>query len=163
MIKKISGILAIVLVSLMFFTYGLTLVNTYTYTVTPTELITFLIEDETDSNNYTAYYRCAEFCVDVIENAEEKDYKVGFVILYPIYEQYSHAIIVFETTTGLVFVEPQSDIAFNQTVMNQMLEEQVYNFEPDKLRFEFDSYTIFWNYNFTMTCYYYILITCPPF
>jgi len=73
------------------------------------EVISFLQEDETDSNPYIEdEYVCSHFARDVNNNAEEQGIRCAFVdIRIP---KISHAIIAFDTIDQeLVYFDPQTD------------------------------------------------------
>jgi len=73
------------------------------------EVISFLQEDETDSNPYIEdEYVCTHFARDVNDNAEDQGIRCAFVVLHQ--PRQSHTIIAFETIDqGMVYFEPQSD------------------------------------------------------
>ncbi len=74
------------------------------------ELMRFLAEDRTDSNEYVpGEYTCIEFAADVNNNAEAAGFRAAFVIIdYP--GERGHAVVAFETVDrGLIFIEPQFD------------------------------------------------------
>lgn len=82
----------------------------------------FLLTDKTDRNDYTASYQCADFCADVINNANDAGLKCGLVLLF--YDEGQHSIVVFQIDKGLVYVEPQTD---------EVIEIKVGDIYPDKL------------------------------
>jgi len=73
------------------------------------ELMRFLADDRTDSNEYVeGVYVCYDFAADVNNNAEAKGIRTAFV--YIEYLDGAHAIVAFETVDrGLIFIEPQFD------------------------------------------------------
>ena len=73
------------------------------------EVIVFLLNDTTDSNDYIDdIYVCEHFARDVCNNAEEEGLRCAFVGLR--YPNHSHAIIAFNTSDqGLIYFDPQVD------------------------------------------------------
>jgi len=73
------------------------------------EVISFLTEDKTDSNEYVEdMYVCSHFARDVNNNADSQGIRCAYVdVRYP---KTAHAIIAFNTTDeGLVYFDPVSD------------------------------------------------------
>jgi len=73
------------------------------------EVISFLTEDKTDSNEYVKdMYVCSHFARDVNNNADSQGIRCAYVdVRYP---KTAHAIIAFNTTDeGLVYFDPVSD------------------------------------------------------
>jgi len=70
------------------------------------EVISFLQEDETDSNPYIEdEYVCTHFTRDVNDNAEDQGIRCAFVAIS--FPRSAHAIIAFDTTDqGLVYFDP---------------------------------------------------------
>jgi hypothetical protein len=98
-----------------------------THEPTYSEMVAFIKEDKTNTNQYTMQYTCDAFSKDVINNAKKKGIHAGYVTLYAPTPP-NHAIVCFATTdSGLWFVEPQLDIFFNEQDMNQMLQRQRYS------------------------------------
>ncbi len=82
------------------------------------ELETFIDKDTTDENEWVEYeYNCYHFTSDLMANAIEENFAVGFVYLrWDKMSQGSssgsgaHAITVFKTVDeGKIYVEPQND------------------------------------------------------
>lgn len=74
------------------------------------ELMRFLAEDRTDSNEYVeGVYVCSDFAAEVNNNAESAGFRAAFVIIdFP--GERGHVVVAFETVDrGLVFIEPQFD------------------------------------------------------
>jgi hypothetical protein len=74
------------------------------------EALQFILSDKTNLNQYhEGTYTCANFAVDVENNAVKSGYKCGYVIVF-FPDGESHAIDCFNTTDrGLIFIEPQTD------------------------------------------------------
>ena len=90
------------------------------------ELKTFIREDQTDKNVYDFNnYVCEDFAEDVIENAKKRNFRVGDVTL-KCEGYYDHAIVAFDTTEGIYFLEPQLDYLFSEANMKQMIEDGEY-------------------------------------
>ena len=76
------------------------------------ELVTFLRQDKTDTNEFVedtyGIYVCSHFARDVCNNAEEDGLRGAFVELR--YPEEGHAIVAFNTIDeGLVYFDPQTD------------------------------------------------------
>jgi len=81
----------------------------YLHNPTFDEVISFLQEDETDSNPYIEdEYVCTHFARDVNNNAEDQGIRCAFVdIRFP---DSAHAIVAFDTTDqGPVYFDPITD------------------------------------------------------
>jgi len=75
---------------------------------TYSEVLEFLLYDKTDDNEYIeARYTCVEFAADVNNNAFKSGYRCGFVMID--FPEGAHTIVCFNTTDGMIFVEPQDD------------------------------------------------------
>ena len=77
------------------------------------EVLNFLNNDTTNDNEYTEDYDCKHFSCDLIRNAMKEGFKCGYVSI-----RYGcppgHGIVVFDTDSGFLFVDPQADdIYFN--------------------------------------------------
>ncbi|MCS7097538.1 MAG: hypothetical protein NZ922_00940 [Candidatus Methanomethyliaceae archaeon] len=103
------------------------------------EMLSFIAMDQTDKNQYIrGKYECVHFASDVKNNAFNRGYRCGFVLIY--FPNGGHAIVCFNTTDrGLIFIEPQDDsiveisigrlffdrsryhIDFNDTVVNYLI------------------------------------------
>jgi len=91
------------------------------------EMYEFISLDETDLHVFKErIYECKQYCFDVIRNARQQGYRAGYVTLSnPIGDD--HAIVCFDTTDkGLVFVEPQLDVVFTASDLQEMLVDGVY-------------------------------------
>lgn len=72
------------------------------------EVLQFIDSDQTDKNRYNEYYTCVNFVFDFRNNAFNKGYRSGLVIID--FQETRHAMVCFNTTdNGLIFVEPQDD------------------------------------------------------
>ena len=92
------------------------------------EMQTFLRNDPTELHPFIdGSYECKQFCVDLIRNARAKGYRAGYVTLSnPLGDD--HAIVCFDTTDeGVLFVEPQVDVVFTASELQQMLDENCYS------------------------------------
>jgi hypothetical protein len=81
----------------------------YLHNPTFDEVISFLQEDQTDSNPYIEdEYVCTHFARDVNNNAEDQGIRCAFVdIRFP---RSAHAIVAFDTTDqGLVYFDSMTD------------------------------------------------------
>jgi hypothetical protein len=81
----------------------------YLHNPTFDEVISFLQEDQTDSNPYIeGKYVCTHFARDVNNNAEDQGIRCAFVdIRFP---RSAHAIVAFDTTDQeLVYFDPMTD------------------------------------------------------
>jgi hypothetical protein len=92
------------------------------------EMQTFLRNDPTELHPFIdGNYECKQFCVDLIRNARAQGYRAGYVTLSnPLGDD--HAIVCFDTTDqGYVFVEPQLDVVFTASELQQMIDEEWYS------------------------------------
>lgn len=73
------------------------------------EVIVFLLNDTTDSNEYIeGVYECQHFVRDICDNAEAEGFRCAYVSLR--YPAQGHAIVAFNTSDrGLVYFDPQVD------------------------------------------------------
>jgi len=72
------------------------------------EALQFTRLDQTDKNRYNQSYTCISFAGDFVNNALNKGYRCGYVIIE--FPETGHAIVCFNTSDkGLIFVEPQND------------------------------------------------------
>lgn len=73
------------------------------------EALNFILQDQTDKNEYNSEnYTCLNFAADIKNNAFKAGYRCGFV--YIRFPEAAHAIVCFNTTDyGLIFIEPQTD------------------------------------------------------
>lgn len=72
------------------------------------EALQFIYSDQTDKNQYTENYTCVNFASDFGNNALNKGYRCGRVIIE--FQESRHAIVCFNTSdNGLIFIEPQND------------------------------------------------------
>jgi hypothetical protein len=72
------------------------------------EALQFISSDQTDKNQYNQSYTCINFANDFVNNALNRGYRCGFVIID--FPESCHAIVCFNTSDkGLIFVEPQTD------------------------------------------------------
>jgi len=125
--------------------------------VAPTysQIVDFVKRDITDEHEYingSNGYVCHNFSVDVIKNADEEDIHGGYVRLD--IQPLGHAIVAFNTSDrGLIFLEPQLDVLFDQDRMDSMIDRNRYDIsvtDPDGRVKYFDyplyGYEITWNY-----------------
>ncbi len=73
------------------------------------EVVSFLEEDKTDSNQYVEdKYVCSHFARDVNNNADQQGIRCAYVdVRFP---DSAHAIVAFDTTDeGLVYFDPSTD------------------------------------------------------
>jgi len=85
------------------------------------ELKAFIYQDQTNNNTYTPSYQCRHFSFDVIGKAKKFNYRCGYVSLD------GHAIVAFDTTSGIYFLEPQMDILLSQQQLDEMISNRFYN------------------------------------
>jgi len=85
------------------------------HTPTIKELRSFLEQDKTDKNLYVERkfdkedeYVCTEFSANLLHNLGEKG--IRSCITYVEFEEGAHHLVAVNTTTGLVYVEPQDDV-----------------------------------------------------
>lgn len=110
------------------------------------EVYNFVEEDKTDEKPYVySYYVCADYSEEVINHVKQYNYRVGFVSLDNV-----HAIVCFDTTEGIYFLEPQLDVVFPKTKMDEMKSNHRYDLYVDYgymieyFGFYFYDYTISW-------------------
>lgn len=75
--------------------------------ITP-DLATFLEADKTNEIPYTDDFKCLDFAEELCLNAKEKGLKVGIVFVFfenSSKEKKYHALNVFDTDEGLVFID----------------------------------------------------------
>lgn len=92
------------------------------------EMMQFISDDTTNYNTYVFdSYVCHDFTNDVLANAKANNIRAGYVHLEGIE---AHAIVCFDTTDqGLIFMEPQLDIIFTESRMNEMIDYGWYNID----------------------------------
>jgi len=80
------------------------------------EMKDFLLKDTTSRKIFILNeYECRHFATDVDNNAKAAGWRCGFVLLC--YERGQHAVIAFNIIDrGLIFIEPQTDVAINVKV-----------------------------------------------
>ena len=96
--------------------------NTIRKSVSYNELMEFLERDRTDQIMYissdvdeTNFFECVQFTYTLLRNAyREGIFGCPVVIYFP--DNLSHMIVVFNTTEGWIFIEPQFDKIVNVTV-----------------------------------------------
>jgi hypothetical protein len=111
------------------------------------EVNQFVINDTTNENLYVdGSYMCAEFSTDVINHAKELNYRVGFVTLSNLKFDTAHAVVCFDTTNGICFLEPQTDTIFSREKMDDMRKRGSYDLNANEsyFMFAFDNYKIEW-------------------
>lgn len=70
------------------------------------QVITFVLQDNTDSNHYTSGFTCGDFAEQLHNNAEIAGYKCGWVEVNFENDDLGHACNAFNTTDrGLVFID----------------------------------------------------------
>lgn len=81
---------------------------------TKNEVISFILDDDTDNNDYTEDYFCIHFASDLKNNAVEQGIRCGVMYFYYLfynetsaeYEEYGHSIVAFDTVdAGMVYVD----------------------------------------------------------
>ena len=85
-------------------------IKTLYYNPTYHEVKQFIMEDQTDKNEYIENeYTCFNFAADINNNAENQGIRCGLVVI-DLECGEGHALVCFETTDkGLIFIEPQND------------------------------------------------------
>jgi len=80
------------------------------------EMRYFIIKDPTSRKQFIPnQYECRHFATEVDNNAKATGWECGFALLC--YTQGQHAVVAFNTTDrGLIFIEPQTDVAINVKV-----------------------------------------------
>lgn len=85
----------------------------YNHTIhdpTLNEMTLFLECDDTDKTEYSEKnWNCINFSISLIANATLQGLRCGFVILD--FDQISHAVVAFHTDRGMIYIDPQCDIA----------------------------------------------------
>ena len=100
------------------------LIQKYLFTHNPTynETVDFVSGDHTNNHIYNATtYNCIDFSKDLLHNATLEGIRCLYVVmtLSNGTNITGHNINCFNTTdSGYIFVEPQSDILYNQTVVH---------------------------------------------
>ncbi|MEM1573051.1 MAG: hypothetical protein QXY96_01060 [Candidatus Methanomethylicaceae archaeon] len=101
------------------------------------EVMEFIAMDQTDKNEYIqGKYECVDFAKDVKNNAFNKGYKCGFVLIF--FPQGGHAVVCFNTTDkGLIFIEPQDDSIVDLKIDKPFFDRSKYiiNFNDTVIRF----------------------------
>ena len=83
-------------------------------------VIVFLSEDAIDENNYIPEkYVCWNFAKDLVSNARNKGFFVSRV--YISFESMAHEIVVFITSSGLLYIEPQNDMIYSAPMVGHKL------------------------------------------
>ncbi|MHB8104858.1 MAG: hypothetical protein ACYDG5_04885 [Dehalococcoidales bacterium] len=80
------------------------------------EMRQFILKDPTNRKQFVAnVFECRHFATEVDNNAKADGWRCGFALLC--YAQGQHAVVAFNTVDrGLVFIEPQTDVAINVKV-----------------------------------------------
>ena len=72
------------------------------------EALHFTLSDQTDKNHYNESYTCVNFANDFVNNALNKGYRCGYVVIE--FSETRHEIVCFNISDkGLIFIEPQND------------------------------------------------------
>lgn len=84
--------------------------------LTYTELVEFLAADRTDSNEFVSgEYVCFDFAAELNNSAEASGIRAAYVRIRS--KEWAHAVVAFETVDrGVIFIEPQSDMAVELTI-----------------------------------------------
>jgi len=108
------------------------------------EVLQFVVSDRTNQNQYREQvYTCANFAEDFRNNALNRGYACGYVVIY-FPDGGTHAINCFNTTDqGIVFIEPQTDAVVTLTRGRPYLDRTEY--EPQKYNDTVIGYTITWH------------------
>lgn len=97
--------------------------STSYHPITWKELNDFLASDHTNWNKYVpGKYTCVNFAMDLVANAKKKGFNAWIVSVEFGPAVPGHAFVGFETTDkGVVWVEPQTDYAYNQVKVGEPL------------------------------------------
>jgi hypothetical protein len=117
---------------------------------TPNEVYQFVAQDQTNMKPYIYdSYVCKDYSNDVINHAKKLHWRAGFVTLSSGYAD--HAIVAFDTTTGVYFLEPQLDYIFPESRMKEMNINGLYDVSNEVssdvigyFDFSFTGYNIEW-------------------
>jgi len=89
------------------------------------QMYDFIMSDDTNTRAYDFHeFNCVDFSKTVIANAHIQNYMCGYVIVEG--KGISHAIVAFDTTDGIFFVEPQDDLILTQEAFEEMIESGVW-------------------------------------
>lgn len=101
------------------------------------EVMEFIAMDQTNKNEYVqGKYECVDFAADVKNNAFNKGYRCGLVLIY--FPEGGHAIVCFNTIDrGLIFIEPQDDSVVELKIGQLFFDRSKYviNFNDTVVRF----------------------------
>ena len=68
------------------------------------DVMQFMLADDASEHPYTDGYKCGKFARDVVENAREQGVE-AYRVIVEFKESSSHAIVLFPTLTGDVYVD----------------------------------------------------------
>ena len=91
-------------------------------TISWKELNDFLASDHTNWNKYIpGKYECVNFAIDLVENAKRQNIDSEIVAVYFANGE-GHSFVAFNTVDkGIVWIEPQSDYAYNTVEVGKAL------------------------------------------
>lgn len=91
--------------------------------VTWAQLSSFLASDHTNWHPYIAgKYTCANYAIDLVANARARNMQAWIVIVTFDFSGPGHAFVAFKTTDrGVVWIEPQTDYAYNEVGLGKPL------------------------------------------
>ena len=89
------------------------------------ELRDFILEDPISRNKFVLnQYECRHFATEVNNNAEAEGLRCALVLLC--FERGQHSVVAFDTTDrGLVYIEPQTDVAIHPEVGGKYQEKEI--------------------------------------
>jgi len=91
--------------------------------ITWRDLNVFLSNDHTNSNAYIlGKYTCVNYAMDLVANAHKANIGAWIVAVEFDRSEIGHAFVAFKTTDmGVVWIEPQSDYAYNAVEIGEPL------------------------------------------
>lgn len=115
-IRAIKSAIPYIVIAVVIATLALLSTPVATTSATSTELVTFLQADKTNQNKYVDGYKCVQFSKELIARANEQGIGAYLVIVtFSNYER-SHVFVAFPTTSGTVYIEPQSDLRYEKPI-----------------------------------------------
>jgi hypothetical protein len=88
------------------------------------EVLSLMSKDVIHFSTYTQNYTCENFAADFKHEAFEAGYECGFVIIT--FPGSAHALDCFNTTLGLIFVEPETDTIVKLTIGQPYWDRTIY-------------------------------------
>jgi hypothetical protein len=96
--RKIVGSILLVLVALA-------ASSSFIFADSREDVKEFILNDQTDQNEYTTDYVCIDFAQDVVKNARLKGFEAYPFYIHEVGKEFTHAIVLFKTSDGNVYVD----------------------------------------------------------